>query len=355
MSSTPREFRCAVCLASDQNYIDYTYVTVLSISEHASLDHHYEIVILSSGVLEYKKQMFYRLNSENIKIRFVDMEEYVKQTEMKEFFISRHISMATYFRYFIPEIFSTYDRVLYMDGDVIAYDDISKIFYFDLNGYLLGVVHDADCFCFSNHRRQYITDSLRIDWQEYFCAGILLYNIPECRTFGLQTKCFETQARLVNPPLHDQDVLNAVTFGKNRTLPTRWHFMWWILAHNKSEAFKKSMPERYKDYLASAQDVALIHYGGGLKPWHRPELPYADLWWHTAQKSPFYERFLSDLHLYQIRSELRSCLTKHHSPTKHFGLKLRYTLCSLLSKITSGALRYKLLQKRHELKARLSK
>ena len=69
--------RNAICLASDQNYIDYTYVTVLSIAEHASPAQHYEVVILSSGVLEYKKKIFYRLNSENFIVRFIDMDEYV--------------------------------------------------------------------------------------------------------------------------------------------------------------------------------------------------------------------------------------------------------------------------------------
>ncbi len=298
--------------------------------------------------------MFYRLNSDNFHVRFVDMDEYIQQVGMKDFFISRHISMATYFRYFIPEIFHEYDRVLYMDGDVIAADDIAPVFSFDLDGCLLGVVHDADCFCFDEQRRQYQAEALHIDWQEYFCAGILLYNIPECRAFELQKKCFDTQARLVNPPLHDQDVLNSVTFGRNRVLPTRWHLMWWILAYDKTEAFRRSMPERCQDYLNAAQNAALVHYGGGRKPWHRPELPFADLWWQTARKSPFYERFLSELHLHHLRNEVRNAFPLQTSFAKLFRLKLRYKVYRLLSKITAGSLRQKLLRKRYSIKNQLS-
>ena len=144
--------RNAICLASDQNYIDYTYVTVLSIAEHASKDSHYEVVILSTGVLEYKKQIFYALNSDNFSVRFVDMEKYLEQTEMRNFFISRHVSTATYFRYFIPEIFSNYDRVLYMDGDVIALEDVAELFSFNIDGRMLGVDMEADAPLFPEER-----------------------------------------------------------------------------------------------------------------------------------------------------------------------------------------------------------
>ncbi|MBR3881611.1 MAG: hypothetical protein IKJ34_08485 [Mailhella sp.] len=292
--------RTAICLASDHNYIDYTYVTALSIKEHASEKNCYEVVILNSGVLEYKKQLFYALNSDNFSVRFVDMEEHIEQTGMKEFFLSRHISTATYFRYFIPEIFSDYDRVLYMDGDVIALEDVAGLFSFDMDGRMLGVVVETDAPLFPDFRKVYHTDKLFIDSDQYFCAGILLYNIPICLAEKLQEKCFETQARLVDPPLHDQDVLNCVTFGRNIILPTRWHLMLWIWSPTNLDNLRKHSPENHADYSAATNDPALLHFGGPIKPWKNPSLPFADLWWKYARKAPFYERFLSEMHQFQI-------------------------------------------------------
>ena len=402
MNASPR--RNAICLASDQNYIDYTYVTVLSISEHASKDNHYEIVILSSGVLEYKKQIFYELNSENFTVRFVDMEKYIEQTGMNTFFLSRHISMATYFRYFIPEIFSDYDRVLYMDGDVIAQEDVADLFSFNMDGRMLGVVVEADAPLFPESRKTYHTNQLLIDSDQYFCAGILLYNIPVCLAENLQENCFETQARLVNPPLHDQDVLNSVTFGRNVVLPTRWHLMLWIYSAKNLDRLKQHSPANHDDYSAAAETPALLHFGGSVKPWKNPSLPFADLWWNVARKTPFYERFLADVTQYQISTAINE-LKKHVSlltekldndlknhvslltenqdkalaaiktdlqtmkeeekaarsralratilSSKRNSLKFRYALYRLLSKVTGGKLRKKLLTKRHELKAQL--
>jgi len=346
--------RNAICLASDQNYIDYTYVTVLSIAEHASPAQHYEIVILSSGVLEYKKKIFYRLNSENFTVRFIDMEEYIAQSGMENFFTSGHISLATYFRYFIPDIFKNYDRVLYLDGDIIAHDDIANIFLFNIKGYLLGVVQDADRYFFDEERKKYISNHLGVDYTKYFCAGLILYNIPECLSFNLTKKCFITQERLVNPLFHDQDVLNSITFQKNYFIPLRWHLMSWIYSYNKLDRLKELFPDYFIEYLSASNDVALVHFGGGKKPWNDPKITFADLWWEVAHKTPFYERFLSEVTQYQISTVVdRDARRVTVLSSKRNSIKLRHTAYRLLSKITSGSLRKKLMNKRQKLKAQL--
>lgn len=346
--------RNAICLASDQNYIDYTYVTVLSIAEHASPAQHYEIVILSSGVLEYKKKIFYRLNSENFTVRFIDMEEYIAQSGMENFFTSGHISLATYFRYFIPDIFKNYDRVLYLDGDIIALEDVAKLFTFDMTGYLLGVVKECDNEICSDYWKKYHIEQLGINLSAFFCCGIILYNIPECHKEKLQEKCFETQKRLVSPHFHDQDVLNSVTFKKNLFLPMRWHVMIWIYNESTLNNLRTLSPANYADYCAALNDPALLHFGGKIKPWKDPQLPFADLWWEVARKTPFYERFLSEVTQYQISTVVaRDARRVTVLSSKRNSIKLRHTAYRLLSKITSGSLRKKLMNKRQKLKAQL--
>lgn len=346
--------RNAICLASDQNYIDYTYVTVLSIAEHASPAQYYEVVILSSGVLEYKKKIFYRLNSENFIVRFIDMEEYVESTGMKDFSINSYLSIATYFRYFIPKIFSDSNKVLYLDGDIIATTDISDIFNTNMNGKLLGTVHDAGIYSFSERLKEYFSDVLNMDWQDYFNAGVLLYNIYECKEFGLMDKCFQTQHNIKTPYFNDQDILNTITIRKNHKLPLRWNFMYMIYATDKLSHLKEARPDFYQDYITEGNSAILIHYAGPRKAWHHPQLPFADLWWEVARKTPFYERFLSEVTQYQISTVVnRDALRVTVLSSKRNSIKLRHTAYRLLSKITSGSLRKKLMNKRQKLKAQL--
>ena len=174
----PSSPRHAICLASDQNYIDYAYVTVLSIADHSSPEHQYEIVILGNGILEYKKQLFYRLNSKNLSVSFIDMEKYIDSSKMQNFFTSGHITMASYFRYFIPSIFKDYNKVIYVDTDTIIRDDIYKIFSYNIDNYMLGVVnHPHAPACASQEIKNYRSEVLHIIPDEYFNAGVLLYNI----------------------------------------------------------------------------------------------------------------------------------------------------------------------------------
>ena len=188
--------------------------------------------------------------------------------------------------------------------------------------------------------------------------------------------------------------------------------MWWGYLLNKLADMRKASPEVYEDYVDAAQNPFLIHYGGERKPWHAPQLPFADLWWQTARKTPFYEHFLHDMyqaqaddvanslkkHCTSITDNLANGLKKHCASiadnlasdfkkdcsaltvsqnnalaqirkheelmrlellratvlsSKRSSLKLRHALYRLLSKVTGGKLRKKFLTKRQEIKAQL--
>ena len=151
--------------------------------------------------------------------------------------------------------------------------------------------------------------------------------------------------------------------------------MYMIYATGSLSHLKKSRPDFYQDYITEGRFAILIHYAGPRKAWHYPQLPFADLWWELARKTPFYERFLADMHQFQTsatadhiknhcthlaidqqkkaeeshREQLRAIVLS----SKQHSIKLRYAIYRLFSKISSGALRKKLLNKRQKMKAQL--
>ena len=180
--------------------------------------------------------------------------------------------------------------------------------------------------------------------------------------------------------------------------------MLWIYSAKKLESLKQQSPANYADYSSAADAPALLHFGGSVKPWKNPSLPFADLWWKYGRKAPFYERFLANVTQYQITTAVNalkkhaSLLTekqesglKHHVAllsekqdkalaaiktemktmkeqekaahsdslratvlsAKRRSLKYRHALYRLLSKVTGGRLRKKFLTKRQEIKAQL--
>lgn len=210
--------KTAICFASDGNYLDYTLVAIQSIIEHSSTDYYYDIVILGTDCAD-REVLFQPLLAKNVSIRILDMEMYIEKFCMRNFYVSGNIPMATYFRFFIPEIFVEYNKVLYLDGDVLACDDVKYLLAEDLGDSLVGGVRDAATFTFSKKRRTYLADKLGVSPEQYFCAGIMLYNITTCKEFGFSNKCLAKLEELVEPPYHDQDVLNAVAKGRKSRSP----------------------------------------------------------------------------------------------------------------------------------------
>lgn len=337
----------AICFACDSNYIKQTYVSVMSIVNHAVEDETYEIVILETGISEYQKKEFYLLETDNIKISFFDMQVLVDTKGISNFFISRYITIASYFRIFIPEIFSNYNKVLYLDSDIIVCENIAPLWEVDLAQYLLGVVPDISRYIFKLERATYIEKQLRMSCENYFCAGVILYNIKAVRAFNLTEKCCELLGKIPKPMFHDQDILNAVTNGKNKELPTKWHFMSWIMTYNNLTRLKEKTPSAiYKDFIQTSKDFNIIHFGGRRKPWQQASLPFAQYWWNIARRTPFYESFLFEMQQLQIDSSLKSLGVNIKNT---YSLKLKRCFYRLLCKITFGDYKEKKLQRLHRI------
>lgn len=344
-------FECnyAICLASDDAYSKYLYVTLSSIVQNSSPENFYDIVVLSSGVSRKQEKTLKLLERENVSIRLFDMDSYLSGDDAKSFWISGHVSKACYFRFFIPTIFSTYEKVLYLDCDIVVEDDIAKVFQFSLEGALLGVVLDADCHIYTESRKRYMQDVLKIDPVQYFCSGVLLYNIKEDIADGLPDRCMELLRKLKDPMYHDQDILNSVTFGRNVFLPMEWHYQSWIWLYHDIDEVLSIHPEFYGRYVAAANNIGLIHYGSSHKPWREPDIPFAELWWKYARTSPFYEQFLLGASHAKCCDEL-----KRRESVQRIRLGFKLLFYRLMALCPLGGFQMKMRQKAEKTRKKLS-
>ena len=294
--------RHAICFACDDKYLDKTYVCIKSIIENSTETDTYEIVILESNILEYQKKVFHSLETENIKIHFFNMNERIRTEGLDKFFISGHVSIATYFRFFIPEIFSNYEKVLYLDGDIIVCKNINQLINEDLGENLLGVIKDIDRYVFKPERITFVEQQLKMSCESYFCAGVILYNIDACKRFNLKEKCCNLLAEIPNPMFHDQDILNSVCNGIVKFLPSKWHFQAWAMVHNNLLQIKEKSPQSiYDDLIETSNEFHLIHFGGGIKPWLQASRPFAQFWWNVARTTPFYESFVHEMQQHSLK------------------------------------------------------
>lgn len=340
----------AICFSTDDNYVKYLSVTLKSILDNSSNNHNYDIVVLSQGVSIEKQKEIKKLESNNIRITFFEMNDFLERDSSTDFFISGHVSLATYFRFYIPELFSKYEKVVYLDCDLIVTTDLYNIFSFELGKSILGVVYDAEGRKFDEYRIEYINNILGVNHLEYFCAGMLVYNMKEINNFNLKKKCFDILKTIPNPMFHDQDILNVAAFRNVTFLPLEWHVQWHITIFNdvSTSFFKNNI--FYQEYMDSLNNIKILHYDSSAKPWNIPKNQLSHLWWEIARSTPYYEEFLCDLHKNEINALTDIYKKSGIFDASYFIIKLKYKLYKILSKISFGKMKERAIKKSNKLK-----
>lgn len=279
-----------VVFATDQNFFPYMFVAITSLIEKASPSNNYDIVILFDNIEEYPKQMLEKLNSKNISIRFFNMSEIMKQ--YKNLWYTHWLyTEAMYYRFIIPEIFKDYEKVLYLDGDIIINCDIAELYDIDLKNNWIGAIIENSMKHPKSPAYDYIEKVLNLNKNEYFSSGVMIFNIKILSQFNFFKSCITILKNLKTPLFPDQDVLNLVCNKHVKYIDITFNLQWNILNYYKN--IENYISEKNLQQLNDAKkNPKILHYCGAYKPWKRPDLPYSEYFWHYARKTPFYEEFI---------------------------------------------------------------
>ena len=209
MDFLPIVFTC------DDAYLKYTNVVITSILHNQNKNCRYEINILSEFISEKNKKIAKRQieKHSNFSIKFVTL----KDIDSNRFFLNSYMSISTYYRLYIPQLFSHYERILYLDSDVIVDADVSELARLDFEDtlsiccsspYIKNIVLEGGNEKFP---LSYFTDVLKMpDPLQYFNAGVMLYNLKKMNVMGVSEKLFKALEEINEPLLQDQDILNSV-------------------------------------------------------------------------------------------------------------------------------------------------
>nr|WP_261045593.1 glycosyltransferase [Streptococcus mitis] len=129
-------YKKVIVLAANQSYVSYLETTLKSICNHMKQIKFY---IFNEDIPTDRFQLvanhLEKIDSEIVNVRCSsDMfQDYRLPTE--------HLNYASYFRYLIPN-HVVEDKVLYLDSDMIVTQDLSDLFYTDMQGYPIAAVED---------------------------------------------------------------------------------------------------------------------------------------------------------------------------------------------------------------------
>lgn len=287
-----------VVFASDNNYVPMLTTTVYSALRNSSQDYRYDVIVLHcdiDGSNQATVRDFFS-QFDNVTIRFCDVSPIVDQYELST--NNPHISVETYYRFLIQKLLPYYNKVLYLDSDLIVEGDIAELYSIDLGDNLLAAVRDIDFLGNVNmkngDRLKYAKKVLGMkNPHDYFQAGVLLLNTEEMRRLHSIEEWLEfaSDDRFI---YNDQDVLNAHCEGRVTWLDYDWNVM--IDCGNRiANVFSFAPHEVFDAFNDSRGHERIVHYAGFEKPWKFAYCDRSQLYWKYARDTPFYEKLLASL------------------------------------------------------------
>ena len=277
-----------IVFGADEGFFIPLVVCVQSIVDNASEDECYDIVVLAHKFSEKYVRMLRSIadGRKNVSIRVHDVEPFLKTCDMSRLKTGHRLSLATYYRLFIPDLMKDYHKVLYIDGDTVVLEDIAALYHADIADCYAGVVRDYNIIRdMSVSFRRHVQQVLEMqDAGAYFNAGVLVLNLDAIRR-DFSLPFFMEQAELKGSKHHDQDVLNSLFYGKVRFLPPKYNSMW---QNGDLYASVEGGEE-------AAHHPAVVHYPGSGKPWLKGGAfrEASRHFWKYAVKCPYAEEIMN--------------------------------------------------------------
>ena len=285
-----------VVFAADNNYVPQLCTAVYSLVANTSPARKYDIVVFSKDITARNASRMFRFITDgrpNVSLRFYDVSHLVRGYKLEA---NAHISTETYYRFLIQSVFPDYQKVLYLDSDLVVDADVAELYDTKLGDNLLAAVLDADYLGNLNmkdgQRVRYSKEKLGMkDPYSYFQAGVLLFNVAAMKHFHSQ----EEWLSLASVPYlyNDQDILNSHCEGRVKYVDFAWNMM--IDSGRLDAVISFSPAWVHQAYLDSRENPKIVHYAGAVKPWSDPTCDFADVFWRYARRTPFYEELIARL------------------------------------------------------------
>ncbi|MEY8222093.1 DUF4422 domain-containing protein [Enterocloster aldenensis] len=257
--------------------------------------HNYDIVILERDIAAKTKERLQSLfrNKDNFSLRFYNVGSRIDSYDL---FISQLISVETYYRFLIPELFPNYSKIVYLDGDIIVKKDIAELFNNDIGKNLIGACHDVTCAGlvngFDEESYQYCKNKMKLkNPLEQFNAGVMIMNLEEIRA-NFTTEYMLKFAEDGKFKFWDQDVLNILFEGKVKWLDSAWNYFVDEKDGWRGKINQFAPKELYELYENAGKNPYIYHFAGNEKPWFDPYYEHAEVFWSYLRKTPFYEIML---------------------------------------------------------------
>lgn len=250
-----------IVFASDNNYAQHTAVAMASVLVNTKVPQKIQFYLIDDEIQQENKEKITK-TVQNLggNIEFIK----IKNSKLEDCYVSGELSRASYFRLDIANILDeNIEKIIYLDCDLLVYDDIEKMWQLDMDGKPVAATCDLGIMASARVRKQknkFI--GLPFD-APYFNAGVLIMDLKKWRD-GNYAEAIIALATQNKYPNHDQDALNKFFMNNWQEIPLRWDVIPPVF-----NLFLKivTKPDLRKKAIEAKLNPAIFHYAGGYKPW----------------------------------------------------------------------------------------
>ena len=229
------------------------------------------ICLVTEEIPERMQGELVRMSAGRLSFRYLPLKG-----RLKGVYTDPRYTEAASFRLLLPELLPEYDSIAYIDCDVIARQDVGRLWReTDLGDNYLGVVFEAPI-----EQQAERFQALGCDPQRYFNSGFLLMNLAQMRKEKVSEKLLEA-CRVPYLEFPDQDALNQVCQGRVLPLSPVYNSIRTFFIPQYKPDFIRQYSEALWDEV---QRAGTIHYTGG-KPWNIFSVRFGD-WWRVYDSLP---------------------------------------------------------------------
>lgn len=250
-----------IVFACDSNYAQHAAVAMMSILKNTADPARIAFYLLDDQMdAAIKEKIRVSMEQAHAAIHFCEVDA----SRFAEFFVSGQLSRAAYFRMEMGKLLpDSVEKVIYLDCDLLVFDDIAELWDYDMNSHPLAAVMDLGIMASSKDWRGkqeqlgFSSDDI------YFNSGVLMVDLKSWREHDYGRQAEQLAAKNAYRH-HDQDALNKLFHRNWQPVPLRWNVIppvWYL--------FLKILRRRDFRRLAmeARKHISILHYAGGYKPW----------------------------------------------------------------------------------------
>ena len=276
-----------IAFACDEGYSKHVGVVMQSILANATMADRHEFHILTLNLSSDSENRLVEIATQGKGTMFVHR---LNAERLAGFPTASH-PLETYLRLLLPELLPEYEKILYLDADIIVMDSLSKLWEFPLGDSSIAAAIDTISILKGTAILEHFKALQLPERHVYFNAGVLLLNLKvlrEMQLFEIVKEWTQKHSELMGNS--DQDVLNAILAGSVSYFDLRWNLQAPLIAPIKL-GWKCS-----KEHINAVSNPAIIHYITSRKPWRKEfKIPYQQLYFEYLSQTPWKDDIIAPL------------------------------------------------------------